>query len=63
MITVVWNAEFAQSYIAQARNSGRFKSDARQEPGESRRHHASERSPRDPLAQQRVDDDVLRCLP
>ena len=48
---VVWNAEFAQSYIAQARSSRR--------PSPRRSSSAHQNVlPRDPLAQQRVDDDV-----
>ena len=51
VITVVWNAEFAQSYIAQARSSGRFKPDPGQE-ARGRGEPRSEGSPRDPLAKQ-----------
>src|SRR3954471_4760416 len=55
VMTVDWNAELAQSYIAHARSSGRFK------PRRSSRL-MSEGPPRDPFPQQRIDHLVSRPL-
>ena len=57
---VVWNAELAQSYIAHARSSRR-PSPRRVEETFMQRA-SSEGPPRDPLAQQRIDDDVAVAL-
>ncbi len=40
VITVVWNAEFAQSYMAQARSSGRFKPTRDKKPRPIAANHA-----------------------
>src|SRR5688572_10325218 len=53
--TVAQNAESAQSYIAQARSSGRC---SPRRVSRGRGGATSERLPRDPFAQQRVHDDV-----
>src|SRR5918994_2251159 len=56
VITVDWNAELAQSYIAHARSSGRFR------PMRARRRPMSERLPRHPLAQERIDHQVASAF-
>ena len=56
VMTVDWNAEFAQSYIAQARRSGRLR------PMRSRSRNSIGRPARDPFAQQRIDDHVARSF-
>src|SRR6266850_5119175 len=54
VMTVDWNAEFAQSYIAHARSSGRLR------PMRSRKLMAlgSEGPPRYPLSEKGIHDDV-----
>src|SRR5688500_15046838 len=58
VMMVVWKAEFAQSYIAQARSSGRWR------PRRERivTPKALVRLPGDPFAEQRIDDHVLLPL-
>src|SRR5881275_2455606 len=56
VITVDWKAEFAQSYIAHARSSGRSSPmRVNRLTGQGSR---SEGAPRDPLAKQRIDDEI-----
>src|SRR5688500_352847 len=56
VMTVDQNADYAQSYIAQARSSGRWRPRRRSSAA------MSEGLPRHPLAEERVDDDVARAL-
>src|SRR5688572_32523682 len=64
---VVWYAEFARSYIAQARRSRRpsprrLRKLRMSVFGCPERRHSLKRLPRDPLTKERVHDDVSRAF-